>query len=169
MPSKIQFSSSTNPFDPMADCLVGVDPPFLQPCMDRLVYDGGCDPFERCGFGSDDTCVEQASVQGMQIAASSMRNQLHPDSREVTLDTSVVKWSKALDQLKRGFNALQRGFRIPASDPKAIDHAAFGKPQRKFIRQRGSCRWRVARHGLPSLPTTLAYPQTDTRALLRST
>ncbi|OKO67905.1 hypothetical protein AC630_39745 [Bradyrhizobium sp. AS23.2] len=74
MPSKIQFSSSANPFDPMADRFVVADTPLLQPCMGRLMYDSRCDPFERCGLRSDDTFVEQAGVQGMQIAAGSMRN-----------------------------------------------------------------------------------------------
>src|SRR4051812_30823492 len=72
-----------------------------------------------------------------------------------------MKWSKVLDQLKRGFNTLQRGLRIglSTSDPNTIDHAAFREPQRKLVSQRGSCHWRVARHGPASLPTTLAYPK----------
>jgi len=81
MPSKIEFSSNTNPFDPKADRFVVADTALFKPCVGRLMYDRGCDPFERCGFRSDDTLVKQAGVQGMQIAAGSVRNQPHPNSR----------------------------------------------------------------------------------------
>lgn len=148
-PSKIDLSSDTDSFYPKAGGFVVADAPVLEPCMGRLMYDGRCDPFDRRRFGSDDTLVKQAGVQGMHIAARSVRNQLHPDSRKAGLDALVVKWGRPFDQPKRGFNALQGwlGIRLHTSDPKPIDQAALRKPQLDLLDKRWSFHCGAARYG----------------------
>ena len=58
IPNKIELSSNAYPFYPQAHRFVVPDTPFLEPCMRCLMYDSGCDPFERRGFRSDDPLVE---------------------------------------------------------------------------------------------------------------
>jgi len=80
-PGKIQFSSSANSFDSIADRFVVMDTQLFQPCMGCLMYDCRCDAFDRCGFRTNKTLVKQTGIYGMPIAASPVRKQLHPNSR----------------------------------------------------------------------------------------
>ena len=131
MSCKIEFSTDTDSLQPEARCFIVADAGLLEPRMGRLVYYSACDPFDRYGFAEDDTLIQQAGVQGVEIAASSMGNQAHPDSCEAVLDAPIVKWSTAFDQPKRSFNTLNGwlGVRSGASEPKTIDDAACRKPE----------------------------------------